>query len=344
MRNGAAPLVSAVVCAGLCVALMQAGPLSMLFLVPLGFSAAAYGPAVAWRAFLLATLGNGVLTLARSLGQGGAFAGAGVDILYFTVFALGFTWVMADNPPWPLAGRPASEDPRPEPPRVRTLFRFLAAAAVAALMFLVTSFGFERDWVAALVHIIEPIAAAYVASAAGGDAVRQSVLEYALAPERIVAAFVAMTLRGGALFSAAFLLFFSRQMAFLLARLFRRRDAAAGDLAGFFAPRRAIWFFSLAFPAILFGRALSVQAVEIAGWNLLVMCGLMFLAQGGGIVLFNLARRPMPLALRLLFGALFAVVVFSPGLNFVALAALLILGIAENWLPMRKAKREPPPA
>jgi len=342
-------LVPALVCAAVCVVFMQVGLFSLFFLVPLGFSAVVYGAAVAWVALAFAALGNVVLTMVLSTGGGGlGLVGVGMDLLHFAVFALGFTWVMAGNPPWlvrqSVPGQLLSGDSVPTVPHVRTLFRFVAASVAAALMFMGMIHWFGRDGFLALANRLEPLITAYIASAAGGDAVRQSLLENAFTPERIIEMVLTVTFRGGALLSAVFLLFFSRQMAFLLARLFRRNRVGTGDLTGFFAPRRAVWVFSASLPSILLGRALSIQAVEIVAWNLLVICGLMFLAQGGGIVLFNLARRSMPLLLRLLLGVLFVIVVFSPGINFFAFGALLILGIAENWLPLRMAKQEPPPS
>ena len=72
------------------------------------------------------------------------------------------------------------------------------------------------------------------------------------------------------------------------------------------------------------------------------MCAIMFFAQGGGIVLFYLARRPMPTIMRLLCGVLFVCVIFSPGINVLAVGILFLLGIAENWLSLRVKKQEAP--
>jgi len=150
-------------------------------------------------------------------------------------------------------------------------------------------------------------------------------------------------LRGGALVSAFFLLFFNRQVTFLCARLFRRREGnVSGDLMGFHAPRRAIWVLSLCFPVIVLCWVTSIRVIEIAAWNVLVICATMFLAQGVGIALFYLARRPMPMLARLLCIVVFICVLFSPGLNVLALAMLLLLGIAENWLPLRAERQETP--
>jgi hypothetical protein len=331
-------LVPAAACAAVCVIAMRIGLLSLLFLVPLGFSAVAFGPWVAWLAFALAAVGNAVVASALAAAHGLGAAGAALDVLYFTALASGFVWVMAGNPPW-LEARGI---------QMRSfsgLQRFVAASAAAALSFLGMAFWFGRDGFDALLPLLESLASADAAAvAAGGDAVTQSLLERALDPENLLALVVAVTLRGGALFSAALLLFFSRQAAFLAARLLRRGRPGIGDMAGFFAPRRAIWAFSLSLPAVMLGRALSIPAAEIAAWNVLVMCALMFLAQGGGIALFNLARRPMPLPLRVLLGVGMVVIAFTPGLNLFALGALLVLGIVENWVPMRRAASEGEPS
>ena len=326
LRNNRELLVPAAICAAACVFLMRMGLLSLFFLVPLGFSAAAYGAAVAWLALALAALGHGIWSAAASLGSGLGLAGLGMDMLHFAVLAAGFTWVMAGNPAGPAL------------PRIRTFFRFAAASSAAALMLVGMTVWMGRGGFGELARGIEPLFSAFIAAAAGGDAVRQSVLEHSLAPEQVIEMAVALFLRGGALLSAAFLLFFSRQMSFLLARLFRKGAAGGGDLTGFFAPKKTIWLFSLSLPFVLLGRALGMQAVEIAAWNLLVMGGLAFFAQGGGVALFCLARRPLPL--RILFVALFVAAALRPGLNLFALGALLVLGIAENWLQMRAAKRD----
>jgi len=350
LRDNRMLFVRALVCAGICVFMTRVGLFSLFFLVPLGFSAVVYGAIVAWLAFAMAAFGNGFLTIAVSLGNGLGLAGVGMDMLYFTVLAGGFTWMMAGNPPWLRQSVIRRLFPGQEPlgfavpsvPQVRTLFRFVAASVMATLMFLGTAYWLGLNDFAEFAPRIEPLLSAYISSMAGGDAVRQSVLEHALTPERILETVMMLTLRGGALLSAVFLLFFSRKMAFLAARLFRKREAGAGDLAGFFVPPRAIWVLSLSLLMVFLGRTFSMQVIEVVAWNALVMCGLMFLAQGGGVVLFHLARRPVPWLLRMLLGVLFVILVFSPGINFFVLGALLVLGIAENWLPMRTAKQGSP--
>jgi len=313
-------LVPALVCAVASVLLMRAGFFTFFFLVPLGVCAVVFGPAAAWLSAVFASLGSGIWFA--------GFSHAGLYTLGTAVQILGFAWLMAGNPR------------RPALPPVRTVFRFIAAAAAGALVYLAVIFSLGNDAVfsAALRSQIEVIASSYIA-AAGTDAAQRAFMEQTLTADRIIDIFMMIILRGGALFSTAFLLFFNRQLAFTFARLFRRQQKHS-DLIGFHAPRSTIWVFSLCLPVILLGWITSLELVEIAAWNILVMCATMFLAQGGGIALFYLARRPMPMLARFIGMVLFVCVIFSPGINVLALTILLLLGIAENWLPLRVAKQE----
>jgi hypothetical protein len=324
VRTGKAAMVPALVCAVICVVLIRAGFLSFFFLVPLGICAVVYGSFSAWVASVFAILGNGVWLVARVLRFGGSGIGL-LDVFVFSIMVLGFTWIMAGNPA--IQGVPP----------LRTLFRFIAASTAVALTFLavIFSLGSDEGFSVLFRSQIEAISSAYIAGY-GVDADQQAFLERQLNADRIIELFSLIILRGGALVSAVFLFFFSRQTAFLIARLFRHRAGGIGsDLIGFFAPRKAIWVLSLSLPLILLCRMPSLKVIEIAAWNLLVVCVIMFLAQGGGIILCNLARRPMPVIMRLLCGIVCVFILFSPGLNVLALGILVLVGIAENWFPMR---------
>jgi hypothetical protein len=317
-----AELIPALACAAICVTLIRAGFFSFFFLVPLGICAVVYGPFAAWIASVIAVLANSVWLAVFSLSQGGSGIGL-LDVLVFSVMVLGFTWIMTGNPA--------------ALPPVRTVFRFIAASVAGALAFFAvfSSLDSNEGFSALLRSQIEAFSSVYIASS-GVDAAQQALLERQLNPDRIMELFSLVIFRGGALISAGFLFFFSRQTAFILARLFRRRIGSIGsDLIGFFAPRKTIWVLSVCLPVILLCRMPSLRIIEIAAWNLLAICAIMFLAQGGGIVLFNLARRPMPLIMRLLYGIVCIFIIFSPGLNVLALGIIVLLGIAENWLPMR---------
>jgi len=331
-HTGKTTLIPALICAVLSVVLMRFGFFSFFFLAPLGVCAAVYGPVMAWIGFVFALTGNAVWSIGFSLRYGTGLAGAGMDILYFTVLSAGFTWIMAGNP-------------SPAKPPVRTFFRLTAASVAGALVFLgmVFSMGSDEGFSALIRSQIEANVSSYIASS-GADAAQQAFLEHMLTPDRIIETFIMIILRGGALASAFFLLFINRQTAFAFARLFRRQGKNIGgnDLIGFYAPRKTIWVLSLCLAVILLCRTIALEAVEIAAWNLLVICVIMFLAQGGGIVLFRLTGKPRSMITRLLCGLLLVFIVFSPGINVLVMGGLVLLGIAECWLSLRVKKQEVP--
>ena len=332
--NSKISILPALVCAGLCVVPMRTGFFMVFFLVPLGFCNMAFGAGTAWIGFIFAVISNLVLSVGSSLSYGAGLAGAGIEILYFTVFTLGFTWIMADNPSFIAPGIP----------RIRTVFRFVTASVAGALTFLgmIFTLGGEEGFSAIIRSQAEIISSAYIASS-GADAAQRSFLERLFTPDRIIETFVMVIFRGGALFWAFFLFFFSRVSAFTLARLFRRKTGnSSGELIGFFVPHRTIWVLTFCLPAIIAFKAISLEIAEVTAWNLLSICVILFLAQGCGIVLFALARRPMSGIMRLFSGLLFVFLALSPGINILVMGALVLLGIAENWLPLRVNKQDMP--
>jgi uncharacterized protein YybS (DUF2232 family) len=114
------------------------------------------------------------------------------------------------------------------------------------------------------------------------------------------------------------------------------------SLRTFHVPPRLIWVFSLSLGGILLFRVLGLSLPETAAWNCLVLCALMYLAQGLGIVRFFLSRRSHAPGRRLFLTIGIILVVISPGINTIALGLLLLLGIAEQWAPLRVVRDRPP--
>jgi hypothetical protein len=317
---GAGRLWGALVCAGLSVAMARSGFLSFLFLVPLGWAAAVYSSAAAWAACAAALLVNCVTALVFSLYAKTGMPESLLQTLYFSVMALGITWIMAGAR------------------RIRTAYRFCSAAAAGGLVLLCITFGTNSEFTAALSSQAELLSSLYIASS-GADAVKRSFLEKALTPDMVIRTLRLIALRGGALVSAFFMFFVNRQLAIGGAWLFKKRRPPQ-NLLGFHVPSGAIWVLSLSLAAILLSRFARREIPEIIAWNILVLCGILFLAQGAGIVLFVLGRRALPALPRLALQVLIIVVILSPGINTAALGALVLLGIAENWLPLRAAPKQ----
>jgi len=325
------------VCAALGIAIIRTGFFSLFFLVPIGFCASAFGSAAAWSCFLFSSLGNAMLSVGFSIhygltsaGPAASLADAGLEALFFAVLALGFTWIMAGNPPYVLNSIP----------RARTAFRFIAASVAGSVVLLgmIYSVGKNENFISLARSQIEAISSGIIASSTT-DPLQQEAMERLFVPDKIIETMFSISFRGGVMASMFFLFFISRQAAFILARLIMKKQAnPGGDLILFHAPKKSIWVFSICLLVIVACSVFSLKHIEVAAWNILMICAIMFLAQGGGIVLHFLSRRPVSVPMRLFFALVFAFLVFSPGINLAAVAALVLLGIAENWLPLRVSK------
>jgi hypothetical protein len=324
-------VIPALVCAAVSVGLMRSGIISFFFLVPLGFGAVAYNWASAWFSFIAAAVLNGAVSLLFALYYRAGPAALGLDILYYTVMALGFTWICSGLFTEKTGG---SEKPRF---RVRIAYRFVLAALAGSLCFILI--GYVTSGSSGLSSMIrsqaELLSSLYISSS-GADAVRRSFLEQVLTPDKILEIMRMIALRGAALVSCFFLFFVSRQASLSLVRIFlRKQPAGVRGLGDFHVPPHTIWALSLSLALILLSNLVKAEIPEIAAWNVLVICVMLFLAQGGGVMLYNLKYRPIPPLGRMLINILIILMIFSPGINAVALGMLVLLGIAENWLPLR---------
>jgi hypothetical protein len=155
--------------------------------------------------------------------------------------------------------------------------------------------------------------------------------------DTILAALEAAALRGGMAASWILLFCISRQLS-LVVTWFARHKRPGNSLTGFHVEPVCIWALSFSLLAVLAGLRLKAAPLEIAGWNILVICGILYLAQGGGIVLFFLSRARMAPGMRFMLNLVMVIVIVSPGINAVLLGVLVLLGIAENWVPFRAPK------
>jgi hypothetical protein len=182
--------------------------------------------------------------------------------------------------------------------------------------------------------------ASLYASASGADEVRRSMTEQYMTADVILEILQSAALRGGMAASCAALFAASRQIS-LIAAFFIRRERKGASLIAFHVRPECVWVLSLSLLAVVGGLALGVAPLEIAGWNILTLCAILYLAQGGGIAIFFLIRLSPALRFALNLGV-FALIL-SPGVNAAFMGVLILLGVAENWVPFRASKPNGPP-
>jgi hypothetical protein len=163
------------------------------------------------------------------------------------------------------------------------------------------------------------------------DVVRKALLD-SITPEFVLEIIKSIVIRGGALVSSVFILWASREVSVLVSRLFRV-PCRFPPLRDFHVHPRLIWVLSFSLLAVLLSSVFAFAPLEILLWNILVLCVILFLAQGLGI-LYYFASRMRPFA-RIALILVFVVLLFSPGINAVLLAVVILLGIAENWVSFR---------
>ena len=312
------PVISILVCAGLSILFLNTGLLSLFFLAPLGYAVMVSGSV--WLPFAAVTVVNVVFSLITHSINNYSSAGMWMEIFYFTTLYLCFAWIIGKS----------------KIVQIRTAYRFILAAAagsLAFLLFIVGSSHSDSGFNIMLRNTAE-IVSSIVISTAENDAVRHSTLQQLLTPERVLEVTRNVLFRGGALVSIFFLFFLNRQMSFT-AVLFIKKQRKNPGLPAFFAPPYTIWVLSCSLALILLTSLFRIEIIDIIAWNVFIICAAIFLAQGAGILVFLLARRSPNF--RLAANVLVIIVILSPGVNTLALAVLILLGIIETWRPIRRA-------
>jgi hypothetical protein len=314
------------VSAALCLLAIHSGVFILFFLFPLGFMAYGYHTRAAWVSTALVIGGNALWLLATSYPATYPWLSMG----YFTVILLLFTWIVA--PPFSAASGGIFA--------WSTAYRLIIASAFAAVS---CGYLMEAAWnTEAFKSLLESqmaVLRSMALSATGTDVVRRSLLEQQLDTETVMAQIRAVALRGGAVGGCAVLFFINRQLGLVVAALIRRSRMGTG-MIHFHTPGGLIWVLSLSLLGVLVGTVFSIDPLEIGAWNGVTICGLLYLAQGGGIMLHLLARLRLSPLLRVALHIALVILICSPNLNLLALGALGLLGIAEHWVSFRAPKSD----
>jgi hypothetical protein len=254
------------------------------------------------------------------------------DGLYFSVVSISFAWAVV-----PTGFRGGER-------RIRMAYRIVLAAVAATLATIPVILLARSDegLVALIRHQAESFVAAYT-EAAGADVVQRSLIEQNLKPEAIIAAISEVYVKGAAVTGHAIFLFVSWRVSLFFASTRDPSLRRRGSFALFHLDAYMIWPLIAAFATVLAGLVLKIVPLEIAGWNLLSLSLLLYMAQGYGVIQYQLARPGVPRSIGPFVTLVVALALMRPGINAIIAGAIAALGIAENWLPLRAPiKTEPP--
>ncbi|MDR0707807.1 MAG: YybS family protein [Treponema sp.] len=316
----ALPLISAIIS----VALFQAGGFfSLFFLVPLGVFA--YGGSVraAWITCAVAIAGNAAVSLALLMAFHNQQAADWIAFAWNCgsaglVLAL-WTWITS---------------PPPQTQGFSTANRIVASGAVVFILFLLDIF---RDYSAFLQQMESAVKYAIDFTAESGIA---GIAFDSLDDTSVIGAMISFILNGAGL--AVMILFFAvnRQVSVSFARLVKPVEKAP-RLADYHAEGWLVWLLIFALVGAVFFRKTGMFAMEAVAWNVTTVCLFLYTAQGLGIVFYYLSKTARSPFVRLLQVLSAVIIIISPAVNLFACGGLLVLGIAENWAPLRN-KTEPP--
>ncbi|MDR1219081.1 MAG: YybS family protein [Treponema sp.] len=309
----ALPLVSAIIS----VAFFQLGGFfSLLFLVPLGVFAYGNSTKRAWLACAEAVAGNALVFLApfmlfheNQAIDWGAFAWKCGSV--GLVLAL-WTWITS---------------PPPQTRRFSAANRIVVSGVAVFILFLLDVF---RDYPVFLRQIENSVKNALDFTAESGI---MGVDLAAIDGRDVVSATISFILNGAGL--AVMMLFFAvnRQLSVLFARL--GKPVKASRLADYYAEGWLVWLLIFALLGAVVFRKTGIPAMETIAWNVTTICLFLYTAQGLGIVSYYLSKTARSPIARLFQVLLAVIVIILPAINLFACGGMLVLGIIENWAPLR---------
>ena len=303
--------------------------LSFFFLVPLGFLAFRHGYKLVWTASVFAILGNAIILAGTAISRGVPVAATTGNILHFTALILVFMWITM---------------PPPAFAQVPFTVRFVIGSCLGAVAFILLFFrlmgapGFA-EYVG---HVLNTLS-------------QQDARFGIMNTEMVLQGMRSILLRGGSLVACIVMFALSRQLSFFAARIIpgKTRNSSetlmlylqrVNSLAAFRVHSTLIWIFSSSLLLVILTRRAGLEPPEILLWNVLVICVILYFAQGVGILQVFLSRQTLSPFVKLLCLVLLVFMFFSPILNMVLLVCLVLLGIAENWVPFRVSKKDNPPS
>jgi len=303
------PLITLLVCTTISLLFMKTGILSLFYLAPLGYVIIVTG--VYMPVFITAAAANIAVMVFQAFTKIDGIKNLPLEALYLTAVLLGFAWIMG--------GR-----------KMRTAYRFVIASSVCAVIFLV----FINSPSSNFFEIFSKTAEELFGTGDSTVQIKNPLFSQTFTPQALTDFAKIFLFKGGSVIGMFFLFFINRQVAVAIASMIKRKRLDRG-LTAFYAPANTIWVLSGALATIVLTSIFKVEILSILAWNVFTICAIIFLAQGGGILSYWMSLRTN--AFRLIISVLFIVVLFSPLSSF-AVAALVLLGIIDNWRPFRIAK------
>jgi hypothetical protein len=102
-------------------------------------------------------------------------------------------------------------------------------------------------------------------------------------------------------------------------------------------PDAGVWFFLAAWTLVLVSRFRDLGVLGIGAWNCALLVSVLYACQGIGIIKSWTAGKP--LGSRLSLTVLLITLLFVPGIRFIVIAGVPLLGVTELWINYRNKIR-----
>ncbi|MFQ3547217.1 MAG: hypothetical protein SNJ56_02675 [Termitinemataceae bacterium] len=246
----------------------------------------------------------------------------GLDVLYVGILVLSFLFVVLD------VSRNRCLH------KIRGTWRIFIAALLGSAGLLPLFVLSLRDGsLSFLVQQQAELLAVLMKEQAGSDVVQQSLAEQTIQPEDLLRVIQYIGLRGGLVLAHVILFGGSAYVSRMFApgaqeNRWMIRRYHAGSVA--------VWILSFSLLAIIVGSLFSLEVLDIVGWNGTIAMLLVFFLQGLGVVIHTIEHPLLSRGSRFLLRTILLVLILSPGINAIVLAGCILIGIAENWVSLRK--------
>lgn len=107
-------------------------------------------------------------------------------------------------------------------------------------------------------------------------------------------------------------------------------------LLRFSVPDRLVWALLISWAGILLDSVVDLKFFGYLVWNAGLIMMFIYGLQGIGIIRYLFGKYNTPGGIRILFGVVFVILLFWPGLNLIVMIGVPLLGVSEIWIKYRK--------
>ena len=221
---------------------------------------------------------------------------------------------------------------------LRRLYRLFIATAAAVLVFVPVFMALQQNevFIEAVSSQINAIADVFIGDGTG--TYESEIVKTYFGEEGILGYLKNFYLKSAAVMYFLVLLINMRVSEILISRMQQR---SASKLTDFSAPEILLW------PMLLTAVGMLIEVFELVSldfvspliWNAGIILLFVYGLQGLGIIRSLLGRFKLPYSFTLMVEMFLILILLIPGINYIVIIGLPVLGVSETWINLRKPIR-----